>query len=474
MFLLLTTREWLTGLRTYALPATLLTLVLLMGIAFARTHSRANQTANVRLTANQHFRQQWEQLQTGDPHSAAHFGTYIFKPASLLSSFDSGLEHFTGSSLRIEAHVQHGMATPAWRVTDTYLRFGELTPANVLLLFLPLLIIFACYNSYQQEKNTGTLKLLVIQGATPRRIIRSKVKYYLTVINGILLVSLFICLPLLLLSNLYTPTITTYSRLVLLIIIYVMYASIFVLIAISISVLVRNARQSLLLLTGIWLLWNIMVPRLGAGISGELYPLPSQHWLQDKIEKAIKTGIDGHTSREQRQQQVIDATLKQYHVKSADQLPVNLNAILMQAAEDYTQMVYDTYTAQTDSIIQVQNTFSNYLAFADPCMAARSISMALCGTGNLQQQDFYKAALAYRNDFIRRLNHQLAVSGKQPADHQEQAAASFYRTIPSFQYTPPDLTTVLQNQWPMIAALLLWLVISMGLLQIITHHASIE
>lgn len=474
MLLLLTTKEWLTGLRTYTLPAALLIMILLMGIAFARTHHQAAQTMRARQTANLHFRQQWEQLQTVDPHSAAHFGTYIFKPVSLLSSFDKGMEHFTGSSLRIEAHLQHSMATPALRVADTYLRFGALTPANVLLLFLPLLIIFACYNSYLQEKSTGTLKLLLIQGSTQTRIIRSKVKYQLTAINGVLLGSILMYLPLLLMSDLYTTTLSTYMRLLLLILIYSIYVSIFVLLAVAVSAFARNARQSLLLLTGLWLCWNIMVPRLGAGIAAEQYPLPSRHWLQEKIEKAIKTGIDGHTPREQRQQQVIDATLRQYHAESIEQLPVNLNAILMQASEDYTQMVYDTYAAKTDSIILAQNTFNTYLAFIDPYMAVHSISMDLCGTGYLQQQHFYKAASAYRNDFIRRLNHLLATTSQQEDAYQVAATTAFYRTMPAFQYTPPELGFVLQHQWPMIAALLAWLIISICLLQIITHNASVE
>ncbi|SFM58493.1 ABC-2 type transport system permease protein [Chitinophaga sp. YR627] len=474
MYLLLTTKEWLGGLRTYALPAVSLSLLVLLGIAFAGTHSRSAQISRNRLAANAHFRQQWEQLKTGDPHGAAHFGTYIFKPVMLLSNFDSGLETVTGTSMRVEAHLQHTMATPALRPADTYTRFGSLTIASVLQLFFPLFIIFSCYNSYTQEKTTGTLRLLLIQGATQGILLKSKTKYYLLVMNGMLLGSLLIYLPALLFAGTATIDKTTYLSILFLVIAYSIYCSIFVMIAVAISAIAKNARQSLLLLTGCWLVWNILLPRLGAGIAGELHPLPSQYQQQEKIEKAIKMGIDGHSSREERQQQLTDAVLKRYHVNSTDQLPVNLNAILLQSSEDYAQMVYDIYTAKTDSIIQLQNRYSNYLALADPYLAIRNLSMALCATDYFHQQQLDKAARQYRNDFIRRLNNELAYRGSKTNDSHWKVNTAFYSSIPAFHYKPPAVSQVLKSQWMMISSLVLWLTISICLLQIIARHAGIE
>ncbi|TWV91270.1 DUF3526 domain-containing protein [Chitinophaga pinensis] len=474
MYLLLTTKEWLGGLRTYALPAVLLSLLLLLGIAFAGTHSRSAQVKKNRLAANAHFRQQWEQLKTGDPHSAAHFGTYIFKPVMLLSNFDSGLEPVTGTSMRIEAHVQHSMAAPALRPVDIYTRFGGLTIASILQLFFPLFIIFGCYDSYTQEKTSGTLGLLLIQGASQNIILKSKARYYLTAVNIILLISLLIYMPALLFSGTSSTDNTTLISILCLTVAYSIYCSIFVLLAIVVSAIAKNGRQSLLILTGCWLVWNILIPRLGAGIAAELHPLPSQYQQQEKIEKAIKMGINGHSPKEERQQQLIDATLKQYHVERTDQLPINLNAILLQASEDYAQMVYDIYNAKTDSIISIQNRYNNYLALADPYLAIRHLSMALCGTGYIQQQQLDNAARQYRNDFIRRLNNELAYGGSKTDDSHWKVNAAFYQSIPPFHYQTPALSQVLKSQWVMIASLLLWLIISICLLQIIAQYAGIE
>ena len=41
-------------------------------------------------TAKDHMRKQWEGIKEMNPHSAAHYGTYVFKPSNLLSSLDEG------------------------------------------------------------------------------------------------------------------------------------------------------------------------------------------------------------------------------------------------------------------------------------------------------------------------------------------------------------------------------------------------
>ena len=37
-----------------------------------------------------HLRQQWESMGPSNPHSAAHFGTYVFKKNHALTAFDEG------------------------------------------------------------------------------------------------------------------------------------------------------------------------------------------------------------------------------------------------------------------------------------------------------------------------------------------------------------------------------------------------
>ena len=78
MLKILVLKEWRMALRSRTLAAALFPLLLLLGIAFIGNSKQQSRLQRERDAANKHFRTQWEQLQAGDPHSAAHFGTYIF------------------------------------------------------------------------------------------------------------------------------------------------------------------------------------------------------------------------------------------------------------------------------------------------------------------------------------------------------------------------------------------------------------
>jgi ABC-2 type transport system permease protein len=457
MFKVLVLKEWRMARRSRTLAATLFPLLLLLGIAFTGSSIQQSRLQRERDAANAHFRMQWEQVQAGDPHSAAHFGTYVFKPLSTLSSFDKGVDDISGYTMRVEAHIQHSMATPPLRPADAYLRFGDLTIASVLQLFFPLFILFYCYNSYTQEQASGTLGLLLLQGADKTAIMRGKAVLHLVVVNAMLLSGLLLYLPPLLLTSGHTISNTELIRILLLTICYACYGSIFVLLGMAVSARAKNGRQSLLILAGIWLLWNVIAPRLTAAAGESLYPLPSQHALQEKIERAIRMGIHGDDPREERMEKLQEQVLKQYKVTDVSQLPVNFDAIRMQANEDYAQMVYDKYSAETDSIIRLQNNITRYAAIADPYLAMRSISTALCGTDYAHHRHFDTSARRYRNDFIRRLNMQLAYKGKTGQD--------FYKATPRFDYTPPDTLTVLSGQVWLLLSLFLWLPLSVLLLK---------
>ncbi len=112
------------------------------------------------------FRHQWDVLNVDNAHGAAHYGTYVFRPASLLYSFDKkGITDFTGNVYRIEAHKQHGFLTPPLPVSGSYARFGSLTVATVLQLFLPLFLIFLCFDMYTKRESWVHCTLLQLQGA---------------------------------------------------------------------------------------------------------------------------------------------------------------------------------------------------------------------------------------------------------------------------------------------------------------------
>jgi ABC-2 type transport system permease protein len=135
----------------------------LMGVtAYSSYGHYTNYTGQVKEAENM-FRQEWEQ-QKRNPHSAAHFGTYLFKPLSFLGLYDPGINSYTGNTYRVEAHNQSEMNYAAAQDNDVQQRFGLLTIGLVFQLLMPLLIIFLCAPSITVERGHRTLQILVAQG----------------------------------------------------------------------------------------------------------------------------------------------------------------------------------------------------------------------------------------------------------------------------------------------------------------------
>lgn len=84
-----------------AIVCGLLVAALLTGWAYQRSVS-AEHTAAAGLS-----RDTWLAQSAKDPHSAAHYGAYVFKPRGPLTLIDSGVSAYTGVAAWLEAHKQN-------------------------------------------------------------------------------------------------------------------------------------------------------------------------------------------------------------------------------------------------------------------------------------------------------------------------------------------------------------------------------
>ena len=77
-----------------------------------------------------------EMVDKGDmnPHAAAHYGAFVFKPVQPLSAIDPGLDPFVGVFVFLEAHKQQlARYRPIEDAAPTR-RLGLLTPATAALM----------------------------------------------------------------------------------------------------------------------------------------------------------------------------------------------------------------------------------------------------------------------------------------------------------------------------------------------------
>lgn len=158
-------KETLALLRDGRLWSLGLTLALLFIAMLFTAVDRRDKAEQERSAVEHAVRDQWDHQGDKNPHRAAHFGLYAFKPRSALSSVEPGVDAQTGQALWLEPHKRNmAMFTPAADAAPA-LGLGAFTPAFVLLALVPLLIAVLGHSTVTQERELGTLRMLHACGA---------------------------------------------------------------------------------------------------------------------------------------------------------------------------------------------------------------------------------------------------------------------------------------------------------------------
>ncbi len=401
------------------------------------------------------FQHEWEE-QHANPHSAAHFGTYLFKPASVLSMYDNGLNTYLGNTYRVEAHIQHEVNQSEVQQSDTQFRFGELSLAMVYQLLIPLLILLLTFNTITSEREAGTLRMLFIQGARPSTILWGK-------ILGSYAVILTVILPVVVL--LYLPFLTgNYSgndtlRYGLFTVAYLIYFFIFTVLGVVLSGWVRSSGAALVSGIGIWFLLTIFLPKAFIRFIDAGDTLPSRYELNRNISRGYQLGMDGEGSSSERSKKYLAETLQLYGVDSVTQLPVNFDGLAMQYGEDYNAKVYEHFAAQVEATIQRQQLLLEQFSWLNPFIAMQQVSMGLAGTDYYHHLSFHHQAKSYRDEFIRILNMDMANSGSAYLSYAYTVGPEFFKNMPQFSYDPPAVEESVLWHSRAFLALVIWVIV---------------
>lgn len=410
--------------------------------------------------ANIDFRKQWN-AQHHNPHEAAHFGTYIFKPLQLLSVFDAGLNDYFGTTYRIEAHVQHEVNYSHAESSDALMRFGKFTLALILQMFVPLLLLFITSRSITAEKESGTFKMLMAQGLKPAILVWGKVWANFLLVVLLVLPLFLVLLLLIFLSD--TPE-NFYGRFFLLSASYLLYYLLITIIGVWVSASCRSSKSALLLILGLWLLGSLILPKAIVSLTARHYPLMARATFNNNVREGYLKGINGKDPYNLRAERYLKKLLQQYHADTTSQLPIDADGMVMQYNEDYQNMVFSFYQAKLNSTFSQQQYLLSLAGFADPLISLKRLSMAMAGTDFYHHTDFSVQAQHYRNELIRSLNLELA---KHPVKNNQVYLASpaFFSKIKDFNYKMAKLPQVLQLQWMAILSLVCWTFLSAMLLQ---------
>ncbi|MEZ0250604.1 MAG: ABC transporter permease subunit, partial [Methylobacteriaceae bacterium] len=115
-------------------------------------------------------RARWLGQDAKNPHSADHFGIWVFKPSSPLAVLDPGSEPYTGRMVRVEAHVFNDAVYRAVQDAGPLARAGLGSVADIVGLVVPLAAILLGFSAFAADRERGTLRLALGNGIAPGRL----------------------------------------------------------------------------------------------------------------------------------------------------------------------------------------------------------------------------------------------------------------------------------------------------------------
>jgi ABC-2 type transport system permease protein len=406
---------------------------------------------------------QWNMQSVKNPHSAAHYGIYVFKPDSPIAALDPGLRPYIGQALWLEPHKRNLLRfSPA---SDQVLsnRFGQTSACFVLYALLPLLILALSFNSVSQERERGTLRMLHSLSVPGKQLLFGKLAGLLAAFTLVFAPALLIAL--LILIGSFSFTWDDALRLASLLILFVLYYSIFAAIAIAASAFFKTSRITLFCLLGFWLGSVFLAPRFGA-VAAEVWlpnPTASQFW--DSIKKDISQGLNNDGSHEQRAKAFEAKILAQYGVNKKEDLPLGFVSLNRQFNDSYSRRVHDLHFKRLRDNFMAQQQRIHLASLLGPSLSIRSLSMKLAGMDLTHQQHFEDAAENYRHYFI-----DLTENWDRERSHGIERSAKGYQTdwqsVKDFHYQSPDIMFVLSSAHLDLAVLFAWLILALTLLAI--------
>lgn len=419
--------------------------------------------------AQKHMRAQWDEMEPTNPHGAAHFGSYAFKPNTILNSIDEGINAVTGNVLRLEGHTQNDLVYSEASQSLLISKFGKLKPSLLFQFVIPLFLIFLAFNTYTKERESGRLKLLIIQGASLQKILFAKILSVWMI--GVVLLFFSVLTHVIFNGSMFNTDILL--RFILLISSYSFYYLIIVTLTVLLSVLFRSATASLSLTIALWVLWTIFLPKIVGNAVEKLSPLPTRVEFQRAMDEDRSKGIDGHNPSGEREKELEKATLAKYNVDSLSQLPINFDGLVMQADEEYGNMVWDKHFGKLYQQMQSQKRNYQLSGIINPFASLQNLSMGAAGTDMFHHLDFLKQAEEYRRVFIKTLNDKMTYGGSKTGDWDWKADSEFFKSVKDFEYASISLNKVWSNYLIDILALVSWAMVMLALVNYSSKRTSI-
>lgn len=400
--------------------------------------------------------QQWLDQGDKNPHQAAHFGQYAFKPVSPLAFVDPGIDRFVGSTVWVEAHKQNEFNFRPARDATSLQRFGELTIAFVLQILVPLVIVLLAFPAFTGERERGTLRQLLSIGVKPTQLLAGKGLAIMAVVGALLLPTALIGLIALGFADTqHAGAANLYLRSAWLIVGYAIYLTGFIALALGASAASPSSRHALVALLAFWVVNGFIAPRAMTDLARLVSPTPTKVEFQNGINEARKATF-GHDETHPAFVAFRDEVLKKYNVARIEDLPVSFRGLSLRKDDENGYRIYDEHYGALWNTYARQERLRALAGFAFPLAALRPFSMGLAGTDTFHQNQFATAAELYRRQIQTAMSEDLIQHHKN-GDTNYVSNRQLWEQIPALEHKIPKAGTAIAQQSLNLGILLAWM-----------------
>jgi ABC-2 type transport system permease protein len=443
------TEIWRDG--RFRLAAGLLILLIIAAVA-GGVHNQS-EIARQHADAQQAERDVW--LDKGDmnPHAAAHYGAFVFKPVQPLSAIDPGLDPFVGVFVFLEAHKQQlARHRPIEDATPTR-RLGQLTPASAALVLLPLLVVSLTFSSFAGERDQGTLRPLLAMGIGRGALLTGKALGAMLPLAAIILPASAIGAAIVMWNAPADPDAPVAARAAAIALVYLVHTLIWIALGLAVSARAKSQGTALVILLALWFVNAFVAPPMAMAAAKWSDPSPSAI----EFAASIQDEKDSWPNWDARVDGVMARFLEGEFESTLAPANVEVTALLESEADE-TALYNRRFDELFEQYARQSQIFERLGALA-PTLAARTLSMAFAGTDEAHDRRFAAAASAYRSAMLTTLNGELAASGRVNTFDYTRGR-DLWEKVPPFDYDVPSVGWALSERAWSATVLGAWLVVS--------------
>ena len=460
--LVIAKEEFRYWLRSKLALAIVITGLVLLSFSILLTTERMSHATHERTHMQAESDQAFLSQPARHPHRMVHYGHYVFRKPSTLSMIDPGLDAYTGQSIFLEGHRQNSAMFAQRQAASGLANFGSLSPALLLQILAPFMLILLGYNSFTREREQQTYAQIIALGLSPFQVLVSKGCALLGAAG-------LIMLPLIIASSVAVALGEPVLTAGLFVLGYAVYLAVWCVLISIVSFLAHNRSTSLGSLVCVWIALSLFVPPIAASLAKERVDAPGKLESDFAILKAAKEAGDGHNTADPAFNALRANILAQYDVGRVEDLPVNFRGVVAQYAEEKLTKILNEYAEERMDAEVEQARLARSFGWISPTMSIREFSMIVASVDLGTHHRFLREAEDVRFNFVQSLNeaHETQLTYKDDinrstdsdSEQRTRIDPKNWQVLDRFEFQAAPAIMRSQDSLPSMVRLIVWLII---------------